>query len=179
MNEQWWTPYDMPLTAFDAVTFDGFDTSIKMSLGAISGRGLVILGICLSLLMIGGVFRELLLDKLRFIRAVKNREFGRKVSAEDRIRNMDSIVEDRAASMEVNMMAKQRFRMRNPNADLEEKIYQREVSYQADIAFHEKHPDAYGWRREYYRNKANDYYDRMNEMDRQEAARKAGKIVVR
>ena len=83
----------------------------------------------------------MLLDKLNLYNGVWKREFQRKVKALDRRMHLDSIVDDRVAEMEINMLAKNRFRLRNPMADLNEKIYQRELSFQAAQAIRQRHPE--------------------------------------
>lgn len=137
----WSTPYDMPRVAYDVSAFDIFKTSIKTSLGSMSSTGIVILGIVLSVMLIASIFLRLLLDKLKLFEGVWHREFNRKVSALDRKRNLNEIVDDRVSEMEVSFLAKNRFRLTHSGVDLNEKIYQREIAYQADLAIREAHPE--------------------------------------
>ncbi len=142
INVQWPPPtYDMPRTVFTSDMLSSLAKSLKLSLGAISSTGLRILGITISLSLISGIFIRLLLDKLNLYNSVWKREFHRRVKAEDRRRHLDSIVDDKVADMEINMLAKARFRLRNPLADLNEKIYQRELSFQAEQAIRERYPE--------------------------------------
>ena len=139
---QWPPPnYDMPRTVLSESSFDYLSESLKISYGALSSTGLLIAGVVFSVCLISGIFLRLFLDKLNLYNSVWKREFHRKVKAEDRRRNLDSIVDDRVADMEVGMLAKARFRQRHPFADLNEKIYQRELSYQADQAIRQRHPE--------------------------------------
>ena len=139
---QWPPPnYDMPRTVLSESSFDYLSESLKISYGALSSTGLRIAGVVFSVCLISGIFLRLFLDKLNLYNSVWKREFHRKVKAEDRRRNLDSIVDDRVAEMEIGLLAKARFRLRNPLADLNEKIYQRELSYQADQAIRQRHPE--------------------------------------
>ena len=74
-------------------------------------------------------------------KGVKNNEFRRAVKAADRAKNLNAIVDDRVAEMEISGLARQKFRQLHPEADLEERIYQRELSYSAELAFRENHPE--------------------------------------
>ena len=74
-------------------------------------------------------------------KGVKNNEFRRAVKAADRAKNLNAIVDDRVAEMEISGLDRQNFRQLHPEADLEERIYQRELSYSAELAFRENHPE--------------------------------------
>lgn len=156
---QWWTPApDIPLVAYDASMFNGMYDSLKISMGAISGRGLLILGVCISVTLIFTIFGRLVLDKLRILEGVRGRDFRRNVGSSGVHRNSDSTVNDRVSNVEVSAIARSLYRFRHPRADLNEKIYQRELSHKSDIAFHKRNPKAYGEKRELYNNLAKDYY---------------------
>ena len=138
-----WPPpvYDMPRVAYDGSAFGVMVDSLKITLGAITNTGFRIAGAMGSVILIAVFFYNLFLGNLRMNEGVFRRMWGRRVKALDRARNLDSIVDERVADMEVNLLAKNRFRLRHPHADLDERIYQREVSYQAEMAFNERHPD--------------------------------------
>lgn len=122
---QWPPPnYDMPRTVLSESSFDYLSESLKISYGALSSTGLRIAGVVFSVCLISGIFLRLFLDKLNLYNSVWKREFHRKVKAEDRRRNLDSIVDDRVAEMEIGLLAKARFRLRNPLADLIRQIRQ-------------------------------------------------------
>lgn len=74
-------------------------------------------------------------------KGVKNNEFRRAVKAADRAKNLNAIVDDRVAEMEISGLDRQNFRQIHPEADLEERIYQRELSYSAELAFRENHSE--------------------------------------
>lgn len=138
-----WPPptYDMPRTVFTTDMLEALPKSLELTFGAISNTGLRIFGVLTSVSLISGIFIRLFLDKLNLYNGVWKREFQRRIKAEDRKRHLDSIVDDKVADMEINMLAKARFRLRNPLADLNEKIYQRELSFQAEQAIRERHPE--------------------------------------
>lgn len=155
----YWQPYDINPIAYDPVVFDVFFDSVRTSFRSMGNTGLWIMGIMLSVLLIGSILREILLEKLRLIKGVKNQEFQRKVRSLDRRRNLDAIVDDRVDQMEINMMAKYRFRRRWPWYELEEAVHRREISHKADFEFHRRNPGAYGDKRDLYRRLNDEYYE--------------------
>lgn len=137
---QWPPPTaEIPRTLFTESSFDWMKESLRVSLGSISNTGLLIIGTTASFGLIAVIFKGLFLKKLRLAQGVSNAEFRREVKAEDRKRNLDSIVEDRVGDMEVSLLAKNRFRHRHPHADVDEAIYRREVSYQANQELGRRH----------------------------------------
>lgn len=140
---QWPPPAaDIPLVAYDSDVWENvFAPSMKLSMGAFTNTGFKILGVIISVALVGSIFMRLFADKLKFNAALDSRAFNRNVKKADSERNFDAMVDDKVIDMRVSHAAKKRFRAQNPQADLEEKIYQRQVSYQADIAFLREPPE--------------------------------------
>ena len=131
-------PYEMPRTVLTPdILFDCFAGLIQ-SIKAVANVGLFALGILLCVLVILPKIKRLIFD-VRLDKGVKNNEFRRAVKAADRAKNLDAIVDDRVAEMEISGLARKKFRQLHPDADLEERIYQRELSWSAEQAFRQNH----------------------------------------
>jgi len=137
-----WPPknYDMPRTVLTTDLVRNTLTGLFGSIRSIANTGLMILGIWLSVCLIAGIFDKYVMNKIRIREGVQKREFQRAIKAADRAENMESIVNDRVADMEVSAMARQRYRELHPRADIEERIYQRELAYNADLEYQNLHP---------------------------------------
>ena len=137
-----WPPenYDMPRTVLTPdVLFDCLG-GLVLSIKAVANTGLWILGILIPVAMILPQIKKLMYD-VKIEKGVKNNEFRRAVKAADRAKNLDAIVDDRVAEMEISGLARKKFRQLHPDADLEERIYQRELSWSAEQAFRKNHPE--------------------------------------
>ena len=139
-----WPPkqYDMPRTVITTDLVGHALSGLTGSVRAIANTGLMILGIWLSVCLIGGIFNKYIMTKIRLREGVQKREFQRAIKAVDRAENIESIVNDRVAEMEVSAMARQKYRELHPRADIEERIYQRELAYTADLEYQALHPRA-------------------------------------
>lgn len=139
-----WPPekYDMPRTVLTVDLVGQSLSGLAGSIRAIANTGLMILGIWLSVCLIGGIFNKYVMSRIRLKEGVEKREFQRVIKAADRAENMESIVNDRVAEMEVSAMARQKYRELHPRADIEERIYQRELAYNADLEYQALHPRA-------------------------------------
>lgn len=137
-----WPPkeYDMPRTVLTVDLLGQSLSGLAGSIRAIANTGLMILGIWLSVCLIGGIFNKYVMSRIRLREGVEKRELQRVIRAVDRAENMESIVNDRVAEMEVSAMARQRYRELHPRADIEERIYQRELAYNADLEYQALHP---------------------------------------
>lgn len=138
-----WPPAapDMPTTIFTEDMMNKSLSGLKPSLQSMGDTGLQIQGVIISVIMVSSVFYGIVSNKLELLKGVRRREFNRKVNFLDRSRNLDGIVDDRVGEMEVQLLAKNRFRLKHPHADLDEKIYQRELSYQAELEIRKRHPE--------------------------------------
>lgn len=138
-----WPPknYDMPRTVLTTDLVRNTLTGLAGSIRAIANTGLSILGIWLSVCLIGGIFDKYIMSKIRLSEGVAKREFQRAIKAADRAKNMENIVDDRVAEMEVSAMARQKYRELHPREDIEERLYQRELAYNADLEYQELHPE--------------------------------------
>lgn len=138
-----WSPsvYDMPRTVITQEQFKNAFSGLKNTLRSIGDTGLEIFAILASVTLIATISSNTIRSKNMMSFGLKSRERQRKIRFLDRSRNMNSIVNDRVGSMEVQMFAKTRFRLKHPNADLDEKIYQRELSFLADQKMKELHPE--------------------------------------
>lgn len=134
-------PYEMPRTVLTPETVKDSLGGLTLSIKAIANTGLNILGVLVPVLLIFPLFDKLFLRELQVRKGVAKNELRRAVKAADRAKNLDAIVDDRVAEMEVSGLARQKFRQLHPEADLEERIYQRELSYSAELAFRENHPE--------------------------------------
>lgn len=146
-----------PSTVLTPDLFTEFSYIAKESMRSFGSVGLKLLGVVVSVTLIGIIFRILFLNKFDDLVAVSNRNHHRKIKMMDFHRNIDSIVEDRVSDMEVGVMAKARFRLRHPNAEVEEAVHRREVSAQADLEFHTRNPLYYPAKRDTYRRMNEDY----------------------
>lgn len=148
-----WPPksYDMPRTVLTPKLVTDSLAGLRSSIKSMGNTGLLILGITLSVSLIFSMFDDFFLGRLRLLEAVKKNEFRRSVRAMDRAKNLDAIVDDRVAEMEINGMARQKYRQLHPEADLEERLYQRQLAYTADLEFRQLHPEVDLERRLYQR----------------------------
>ncbi len=158
-----WPPenYDMSYTVITEDTASLALSGIKSSLGSITNISIKIMGIVVSVSLIGSLFDILVLEKLRMREAVRKKEWGRAVDKLDRALNYDSIVidrleqnslrcavnrldrrlntadivQDRVEQLEINHMAKWRFMQRNLDGLVEERILQMEINNEARRRF--------------------------------------------
>jgi len=137
-----WPPesYDMPRTVLTQDILQYSLSGLRRSIGSIGNIGLMILGVLIPCSILGAFFERIALRPLRIQQGVQKNQFRREVKAVDRKKNMEFIVQDRVAEMEINHAARQRFRKIHPEYDLEERIYQRELSYSASLEFAKRHP---------------------------------------
>ncbi len=137
-----WPPknYEMPRTVLTPNIVGAALSGLFSSIKAVGNTGLLITGITLSVSLIGTIFKVLFLDKIMVLRGVRRNEFRRAVSAADRERNLDAIIDNKVAEMEVNRKARLIYRLRNPDADFEERLYQRELAFSVDQEFQRLHP---------------------------------------
>jgi len=133
-------PYEMPRTVLTSEMLKYSLSGLFRSIGSIGNTGLLILGILISCSILGIYFEQIVLRPLRVHQGVKRNQLRRDIKVADRKKNMEFIVQDRVAEMEINHAAKQRFREIHPEYDLEERIYQRELSYSASLEFAKRHP---------------------------------------
>lgn len=139
---QWPPPnYEMPYAVMDTQDYKGFYDAIRASLGSMSGIGINIYLKLLTVTTVLSVVSKFVMYPIRIDEGVKRREFNRAVGKMDFKRNLDEIVDERVRGMEVNYLAKNRFRQKYPGMDLEEALYHRQVSYQADLLFSEQQHD--------------------------------------
>ena len=140
---QWPPPvYDMPRVPYDASAWSNFMPSIKMTVKSIGSVGLRILGVCVSISIIGSLFHSLVLDRLELIEGVKRRERNRTVKALDIAYNREAIIEEKVMDMQLSAEAKALFRSRNPDAEMEERLFQRQLAYSANVEFAQRYPQA-------------------------------------
>lgn len=132
-------PYDMPRTVLTPDLVSGSLAGLRLSIGAIGNIGLIILGVLVPFLMMASFFERVIFKPLRIQQGVQKNQFRREIKMADRKKNMEFIVQDRVAEMEINHAAKQRFRKIHPEYDLEERIYQKELAYSANLEFAKKH----------------------------------------
>lgn len=137
-----WPPknYEMPRTVLTPDIAGDALSGLFLSIKAMGNTGLIILGITLSFSLIQVIFNRLFLDKIRILRGVQKNEFRRSVQAADRARNMNAIVDNRVAEMEISQKARQKFRQLHPDADFEERLYQRQLSHSVDMEFRRLNP---------------------------------------
>lgn len=147
----------MPRTVLTEDTAAHMLSGIKSSLGSITNISIKIMGIVISVSLIGSLFDIFVLDKLRMRDVVRKKEWGRAVDKLDRALNYDGIVidrmeqnklcravnrldrrlntddivQDRVEQMEINHMAKWRFTQQNLNGLVEERILQMEINNEA------------------------------------------------
>lgn len=130
-------PYEMPRTVLTPDLVSGSFEGLRLSIGAIGNTGLIILGILIPLSILGSFLDQIIFRPLRIQQGVQRNQFRREVKAADRKKNMQFIVDDRVAEMEINHAARKKFRELHPSADLEERIYQKQLNYVAYWKFHD------------------------------------------
>lgn len=154
---QWWTPApDIPLVAFDSSVFDTMVDSLKISIGAIASKGFLILGVCLSVVLISSIFRSLLLNKVYLFEGTGGRSFRRSVSSSDVRLDLDSGSGGRVPSADGGLFS--RGRSRRSGADLNEQVHRRQSAFGVNVSLRDRKLEAQENRRETYLNCAKDYY---------------------
>ena len=119
-----WPPKvaDIPLV-YDTSSFDIFTKSLKLSIGSIADNGLLILGVCLSVVLIGDIFRKLFLGELNSLDVSSNIDISQRDC---------SSLSDGISERELSSFSSRRSNYRKTSRNIERSIYTRQNNRKGD-----------------------------------------------
>ena len=129
---------DIPVITFDAANFSGLTDTFQQSFKAIGSQGLRLLLIIGSVGVVAQGFKLILDNQTGLSKGLKQRQFNRKLDNLDMDRNAADIVKNKVKHMELNLLAKEKFRSDHPDADLSEALYRKKITAQANEIYFQK-----------------------------------------
>lgn len=171
MDSSWFQPLDSPSVVVTDGMLTAFVGNVLYSLRSIGSTGLLILGVCLSALIVVKFFSRDFFYREKVLSKLPQREFSRDVYAADVEINERSVLNDGLLRRVVGLAIDMEWRKKHREDDIAGAIYRKEVNLEANKRFMTENIDSLVEEREMknaiskiasynYRDAASSYYRR-------------------